>query len=483
MKEYFVKICVFLGREKNMEILHSYIELGLQKDILDEYHMFDFSKNIEDHHFIYDEYIRLSEIYINRIFLHNDKENNIYLCKEKIKTDWSPFYKYISSHSKDNDIIIKCDDDILFIDIYNLKNAIIDRIKDKESFIIHSNCINNGVCTYYQSELFNNVKDYLKIYPKGGILGILFENPKIANIIHHQFTKDILLSYNNINKYIIENQYINTRISINFILMNGSDMKYLKDTTYHDEYELSSLFPETLCRYNKINGSLITSHLSYSLQDKIILNNNNIINNYSKIRDMYIKLKDISPIKYKEIYNETLLTSHVTNDIYKVKNWIKDNHYYIKNIETNQYLYIDYEIDELELSSNNKTMFEINNIIDNIISIQLGIYYLTKYNSISKFRNELTLIKCYNNNNEKYMVKEDIDENGSFFLKFIKYNNYFTVKNNKKSKWQFEKIICKDEYVYMTRYNKNNKFYYKNIENNEVYTNYYMGWGLENILW
>jgi len=466
-----------------MKILHSYIELGLQKDILDEYHMFDFSKNIEDHHFIYDEYIRLSKIYINRIFLHNDKENNIYLCKEKIKTDWSPFYKYISSHSKDNDIIIKCDDDILFIDIYNLKNAIIDRIKDKESFIIHSNCINNGVCTYYQSELFDNVKDHLKIYPKGGILGILFENPKIANIIHHQFTKDILLSYNNIDKYIIENKYINTRISINFILMNGSDMKYLKDTSYHDEYELSSLFPETLCRYNKINGSLITSHLSYSLQDKIILNNNNIINNYSKIRDMYIKLKDISPIKYKEIYNETLLTSHITNDIYKVKNWIKDNHYYIKNIETNQYLYIDYEIDELELSSNDKTMFQINNIIDNVISIQLGIYYLTKYNSISKFRNELTLIKCYNNNNEKYMVKEDIDENGSFFLKFIKYNNYFTVKNNKKSKWQFEKIICKDEYVYMTRYNKNNKFYYKNIENNEVYTNYYMGWGLENILW
>ena len=82
-KEYLVKFCVFLGREKNMNILHSYIEIGLQKEILDEYHMFDFSRNLNDHNFILDEYNRLSNIYINRIFLHNYRENNIFLSKKK----------------------------------------------------------------------------------------------------------------------------------------------------------------------------------------------------------------------------------------------------------------------------------------------------------------------------------------------------------------------------------------------------------------
>ena len=43
-KNYIAKICVFLGREKNMVILHKYIELGLQETILNEYHMFDFSR-------------------------------------------------------------------------------------------------------------------------------------------------------------------------------------------------------------------------------------------------------------------------------------------------------------------------------------------------------------------------------------------------------------------------------------------------------
>jgi Ca2+-binding EF-hand superfamily protein len=43
-KEYFVKFCVFLGREKNMKILHSYIELGLEKEILDAFEIYDLEK-------------------------------------------------------------------------------------------------------------------------------------------------------------------------------------------------------------------------------------------------------------------------------------------------------------------------------------------------------------------------------------------------------------------------------------------------------
>ena len=499
-KEYLVKFCVFLGREKNMKILHSYIELGLQNGILDEYHMFDFSRNINDHYFILNEYNRLLIIYPSRIFLYNYEENNIYLLKDIKKTDWSPFYKIMSSNTKDNDIIIKCDDDILFIDIYQLKNAIIDRYTDKQSFLIHSNCINNGVCAYYQNELFPDIKDQLKIYPKGGILGILFEKPEIASAMHFQFTKDLLESINNIENYFIKDNYINTRISINFILINGVDVKYLKDVSYDDEYELSSFIPEKLCRYNRILGNFITSHLSYSFQDKIILKNSFIINNYSKIRDTYINIKNYSCSLSNKIYEEVLLKYHINNDVYKVKNWIKHNNYYIKNTETNKYLYIDYDKDELTLSENKKTIFEINSInidkelfSENIIVINLGIYYFTRYNCTNKFRNESILIKCYNNNNEKYILKENIDEHNNFYIKFIKYNNYLSINkkdNNyiditsqKINKWTFDTIINNDEYIYVTRFIKNNKFYYKNINTNEIYTNYYMGWGLENILW
>jgi hypothetical protein len=492
-KKYNVKFCVFAGREKNLKILHSYIELLFINNIINEYHIFDFSRNNIDHSFIMLEYQRLSILFSNKIFLHNFNENEKILKEPRKKTDWSPFYKKIYKETRKNDIIIKCDDDILFIDIYSLKNAILDRINDKKSFLIHSNCINNGVCAYYQSNLFHKIiKNEINKYPKGGILGVLFEKPEIAYAMHNQFTFDLLNDINNLNKYIIDDVYINSRISINFILINGIDTQYFNDITFDDEYELSSLIPEKLCRYNKIKGDLITSHLSYSFQDKIILNRDNILNNYNKIKDKYISLTKTCIINYNK-FTECLLKSHINNNIFTVKNWVNDNSFYIKNIETNKYLYIDYENDELILS-NNKTIFEINKKSNkNIIEIKLGIYNLTRYNLIGKFRNENMLLKYFKDNNEKELLIEDIDDNNSFYIKFPKHNTYLSVNSknielidinmHKINRWIFEEIINKEKYIDVIRYYKNKKFYYKNIDTNEIYTNYYLGWGLEGILW
>ena len=132
-------------------------------------------------------------------------ENQINISQhkfEKIKTDWSPFYKHLYENTNENDVIIKCDDDILFIDIYSLKNAINDRINDKKSFLIHSNCINNGVCTYYQQNIYPKIKDKLNIYPTGGIMGIIFEKPEIAYAIHNQFTNDLFNNLLNVKSCI-----------------------------------------------------------------------------------------------------------------------------------------------------------------------------------------------------------------------------------------------------------------------------------------
>jgi hypothetical protein len=54
----------------------------------------------------------------------------------------------------------------------------------------------------------------------------------------------------------------------------------------------------------------------------------------------------------------------------------------------------------------------------------------------------------------------------------------------KNSSWIFEKNNNEslEKYIKVERYIKNNKFYYKNISNNEIFTNYYYGWGYENIL-
>ena len=108
---YNIKFCVFAGRQKNLEILHSYIELALEKLIINEYHIFDFSRNINDHNFLKSEYERLSKLYNiknnknDRIYLHNYIENEIILKTESLhQQNWNPFYKEISENSNDKEV-------------------------------------------------------------------------------------------------------------------------------------------------------------------------------------------------------------------------------------------------------------------------------------------------------------------------------------------------------------------------------------------
>jgi len=436
INDIIVKFCIFAGREKNLIILHTYIEKILLEKIIHEYHIFDFTRNMNDSIFLLKEYERLILIFPNRIFMHNNIENSQKINnKIKIleKQDWSPFYSVISQEIfYYKSIIIKCDDDILFIDCNGLKNALEDRTKDDYSFLIHSNCINNNICAYYQKNIFKNVSSYLSAYPTGGILGILFENPKVAYSMHNFFVDECLKDIHNLYNFIIDDVYINTRISINFILINGDDCKYFKDVKYDDEYELSSYFPEKLFRPNKIKGDFITSHYSYALQEKIFNVNNKLRIQYEKLVNFYINNNN----KLYFIKNNKLLKKYILHnfqerqqeqELITVLNYQDNNLFYIKNIETNSYLYIDYNDDALSLHSTKKTFFKINQLDEKSININLGIYSLTRFNLNADFKNKGLLIKLLNDINDKNEKKihiinenenENENENNKIYLQF-----------------------------------------------------------------
>ena len=140
---------------------------------------------------------------------------------------------------------------------------------------------------------------------------------------------------------------------------------------------------------------------------------------------------------------------------------------------------------------------------DGKLLIRLGIYFLTQYSCKGNFRNENIFLKYFKNESEKWILLEDLTENicddinkiinNNYYIKFYKYNSYLCIDSNillqssnkLKDLWKFEKIYNEnniDKYIQVTRFDKNNKFYYKNIKNNDIYTNYYLGWGLESIL-
>lgn len=480
-KNLIIKFCVFAGRKNNIEILDKYIILLFEEKIIDEYHVFDFTRNNNDKEFLYESYLNLKHKY-KKVFIHNN-ENNIEI--NKYQYNWSPFYKIISKKKfYDNSIIIKCDDDILFIDIYGLKNAINERKKDKKSFLIHSNCINNNICTYYQKDFFPNIQDKLNTYPEGGILGPIFENPILAYIIQYQFISDCIKDINKIQEYYLNDIYIKTRISINFIILNGEDCKYFKDTSFSDEYELSSYYPEKLCRPNKIIGNFITCHYSYSMQEKIL-------NKKKELKLLYQNLYDKYLLNYKLInynYTNILINNYKVNKLGKNKFFIKNfnkNKYSIRT-EEGDYLYINYFDTYLTVNKQKKTFFDIKFIEKHKIIIKLGIYNFNKFNLCHEFKNRNLFIKLLYQFSENLI--ELIPKNNGYFMKFIKYNFYINLVNKKiqieekpSTIWILKKNND-DEHIFVKRYINEKKIYYKNMRNNENFTNFYLGWGCENII-
>ena len=476
-----VKFCIFAGRKMNLQILHKYIEVLLQENIIHEYHIFDFTRNNNDKIFLFESYTYLHKKFNNQIFIHNN--TNTTQIQDN-QYDWSPFYKVISNKEfYKNSIVIKCDDDILFIDILGLKNAIQERQKDKKTFLFHSNCVNNNICAFYQKELFNTITKELNTYPQGGILGPLFENPKLAYIMQYQFITDCINDIHNMRKYYLKDIYINTRISINFIILNGEDCKYFKNTSYNDEYEVSSYYPEKLLRPNKIIGNFITCHYSYSLQEKILSRIQNIKTLYNNLSNCYLSNfnKDIF------IYSNLSLNNFKINNISKNKFYISNsvyNKYSISNSDNN-YLYIPYENNKIIINKR-KTYFDINFIDDDKITISIGIYKLNKFNLLNEFKNRNLLIKLLYDTTEN--IIQLVYHNDLCYLQFVKSKLYINTKNNNitlsaepLTSWILHKNM-NNEQIYVKRFVKNKKFYYKNLKSGYIYTNFYLGWGCENII-
>jgi hypothetical protein len=464
-----VKLFTFLGRRMHIEVLHLYLERALRENILDVYYMMDFSRTEEDALFIQEEYGRLFSVYGARIHLHHYGKN-----------EWKSFYKSIDSFLEEDDIYIKCDDDILFIDIDGLKRAIEERKKDTRSFVIHSNCINNGVCAYYHRQHFPDFD--LSLYPTGGILGTLFETPEIAYGIHAQFT-DALLGGKEVASFYIPDVYFSSRISINFIMMRGSDRKWLGEVEA-DEYELSSFFPEMLLRPNRIIGDFVTSHYSYSLQDKIMFRNMALHTKYRQLAHLDLSSIQRLPSPRQQI-DETDIPILLSEGLYLVRNWKKKK--YLLCTEDVHYLNLSYEEECMKIDRQ-KSYFDIIPRKNGKYIIQLGIYYVVMANCMGSFHNDTILFytMCNKQTAEWNFIPvleghTSYEEGDRFYILSPSFSYFLNRKEEKvilskekKTQWCIQQEEQED-YVEAVREIRNRKIYYTR-ENESPYTSFYRGW-------
>jgi len=242
-----------------------------------------------------------SSFNINRVFFktgHNSighinyqtrKNNGFYLMDTCNKKSWKDYYTYYNNADNQDDIIIKCDDDIVFIDLNKLPEFIeFTRVNDYD--LIFANTINNGVAAYFQQNKFKLIpKELMTLeYPKEGKEGTLWESGEKAELLHNYFIDNYMkfLEYD----YEDELFLIKTRFSINFFAYKGSKWGRIADCYMDDERNLTVDYvkdPE-LAFTNILYSDFYVAHLSFYKQIETGINIDNLIDKYDKLAKKFL---------------------------------------------------------------------------------------------------------------------------------------------------------------------------------------------------
>jgi uncharacterized protein YqgQ len=213
---------------------------------------------------------------------YNTTKNKGFYFMDTCEKSWKNYYNYYTDRQFENDIIMKCDDDIVFIDLYKLPKFI-EFNKNTEYDLVFANTINNGVSAYFQQNKYNLIsKELMKLeYPPNGLCGSLWQSGKKAEVLHDYFIKNHkkFLDYNYNNEIIP----INTRFSINFFAYKGKNWHKIKDCFRDDEHNLTVDYVRNRNFNNILYIDFYVSHLSFYKQNETGINLNKLINNYHEL--------------------------------------------------------------------------------------------------------------------------------------------------------------------------------------------------------
>ncbi|WP_216894310.1 hypothetical protein [Nocardia alni] len=194
-----------------------------------------------------------------------DTGEYLYQCAERIPDNWSELYKFYADQAAHyaETVFLKCDDDIVYIQLDELANFIRFRLRERKYFLVSGNVVNNGVCAYHQQRLGVLPEELMKIELSGHGIQTLWRSAAMATDLHNYFLN---------NRELFEQMLADPipwrgRISINFVSWIGRDMSYMSGEMTGDEFQLSAQIPDYLDRANCFYPRLLVSHLTFFPQD------------------------------------------------------------------------------------------------------------------------------------------------------------------------------------------------------------------------
>ena len=134
-----VKMFVFAGRKQNLEIQLPYIKRILAENQNTTFDIWNLTRNSEDSDYV-------NSVSGERIFVMNN------FAGMEPHLGWNRVYDYYTSMKFRDHLMVKADDDVVFIDTDKFKDFV-SAAENNPDTVISAHIINNGACTEYEPDL------------------------------------------------------------------------------------------------------------------------------------------------------------------------------------------------------------------------------------------------------------------------------------------------------------------------------------------
>lgn len=209
------------------------------------------------HNFEWEQFEISSRSRTDWIFDHQDTKIKLFTCRQ-LAPHWEEYYDYYGNHTQyHDDLFLKISDDIVYLDLLQLRNFIQFRRDHPEYFLLSTNLINDNYCLKLQQQhkLFP-----VTVFPQNSHKQLLEDTEKMHQYFIHHLNKFQIDPTEPIKQMIHIIKY-GQKFPINFVSWLGKDWKYLKDFGYYQDDQMIKI-PKKLKRSNVIYLPMIASHLS-----------------------------------------------------------------------------------------------------------------------------------------------------------------------------------------------------------------------------
>lgn len=249
---------IFAGRRSRLELQVSFWIEAIEKGFIDEVHLWDFTclfPNKPDRKENYDYLIELSGTY-PWVFVFDTPCNG-----------WAPAYSFYQIWLREQDVVIKGDDDIIYVRVDAIPGFTAAVREHPILDIVSANVINNGVCAYFMQAHARcstpeeiGVMEYPENAPHNAWGGTLWESKEAVMRVHEHFVKNptCYFSMQGLQKY-------SERLSINFLAWSGAkaDRVAWYASFGDDETFLTHMWNTVDKGQQAIYNPLIVSHATF----------------------------------------------------------------------------------------------------------------------------------------------------------------------------------------------------------------------------